>query len=79
MDSALAVLKALREMSERTQMTVVAEGIETREQLEVVRSLGLSAGQGYLLGLPRAESQANRIDLAQIAGPIMPDFLSYVA
>ena len=79
MDSALAVLKALREMSERTQMTVVAEGIETREQLEVVRSLGLSAGQGYLLGLPRQEAQAERIDLAQIAGPAMPDFLSYVA
>jgi len=79
MDSALAVLTALREMSERTQMTVVAEGIETREQLEVVRSLELSAGQGYLLGLPRALSQADRIDLAKIAGPIMPDFLSYVA
>ena len=31
---------------------VVAEGIETREQLGVAQALGVSLGQGYLLGRP---------------------------
>lgn len=33
-------------------MQVVAEGIETTEQLEVVRESGCDRGQGYLLGRP---------------------------
>ena len=31
---------------------VVAEGIETAEDLEVVRSLGIEYGQGYFWGKP---------------------------
>jgi EAL domain-containing protein (putative c-di-GMP-specific phosphodiesterase class I) len=33
---------------------LVAEGIETPQQLEVVRDLGVAWGQGYLLGRPGA-------------------------
>jgi diguanylate cyclase (GGDEF)-like protein len=33
-------------------LTVVAEGIETREQADVLTELGCSAGQGYLLAKP---------------------------
>lgn len=33
-------------------MQVVAEGIETTEQLEIVRASGCDRGQGYLLGRP---------------------------
>ncbi|NVO13412.1 MAG: EAL domain-containing protein [Rhodoplanes sp.] len=33
-------------------MVVVAEGVETREQLEVVRITGVSQAQGYLFGAP---------------------------
>ena len=32
--------------------TVVAEGIETARELEVVRGLGIEYGQGYLWGKP---------------------------
>jgi EAL domain-containing protein (putative c-di-GMP-specific phosphodiesterase class I) len=32
--------------------TVVAEGIETEQQLSTVRELGIGLGQGYLLGRP---------------------------
>ena len=42
----------------------MAEGIETAEQLAVVRDLGISAGQGYLLGRPGKEPVAEQIDLA---------------
>jgi diguanylate cyclase (GGDEF)-like protein len=50
--SSMAVMRALRELAVRSSATVVAEGIETVHQLEVVRDLGLAAGQGYLLGRP---------------------------
>ncbi|MCI0583563.1 MAG: bifunctional diguanylate cyclase/phosphodiesterase [Chloroflexi bacterium] len=49
-ESSLVVMRALRELAERSSATIVAEGIETAHQLEVVRDLGLAAGQGYLLG-----------------------------
>jgi EAL domain-containing protein (putative c-di-GMP-specific phosphodiesterase class I) len=32
--------------------TVVAEGIENPEDLQVLKTLGVSLGQGYLLGRP---------------------------
>jgi EAL domain-containing protein (putative c-di-GMP-specific phosphodiesterase class I) len=34
--------------------SVVAEGIESREELDALRSLGISLGQGYFLGRPAA-------------------------
>ncbi len=33
-------------------MTVVAEGVETHEQLKVLEELGCDAVQGYLIGAP---------------------------
>lgn len=42
-ESTHAVLQALRDLTDRGHMVLVAEGIETREQLEVVRSLGFAA------------------------------------
>jgi EAL domain-containing protein (putative c-di-GMP-specific phosphodiesterase class I) len=48
-------------------MVLVAEGIETREQLEVVRSLGFAAGQGYLLGPPYPLVSMEPIDLELLA------------
>lgn len=51
-DTALAVLRGIQELAGRSGASVVAEGIETVEQLEVVRSLGIGMGQGYLLAAP---------------------------
>jgi len=66
-DSTLAVLQALRDMSDRGHMVLVAEGIETREQLEVVRSLGFGGGQGYLLAMPHPLVSMEPIDLELLA------------
>jgi diguanylate cyclase (GGDEF)-like protein len=66
-DSTLAVLQALRDLTDRGHMVLVAEGIETREQLEVVRSLGFAAGQGYLLGPPYPLVSMEPIDLELLA------------
>ncbi|HSK51643.1 MAG TPA: EAL domain-containing protein [Clostridia bacterium] len=57
-----AVLRALQELAARWNASVVAEGVETPAQLEVVRDLGIRAGQGYLLSRPRADVRALRID-----------------
>ena len=35
-----------------TGCQLIAEGIETREELQAVRELGIQLGQGFLLGKP---------------------------
>jgi hypothetical protein len=62
-DSALAVLRAIRDIGHQSGAMVVAEGIESADQLEVVRALDLVAGQGYLLGMPADEIDAESLDL----------------
>lgn len=39
---------AVVRLGQATGMTVVAEGVETTAQLEVLHTLGCTAGQGYL-------------------------------
>ena len=47
-----AMVAALVSFARETSALVVAEGIETYEQLDVLRDLGVDQGQGYLLGRP---------------------------
>jgi diguanylate cyclase (GGDEF)-like protein len=65
-DSALSVLGAIQDLAARSAAKVVAEGIETVEQLMVVRRLGIDAGQGYLLAPPGPEPTAEPIDLQRL-------------
>jgi len=62
-ESSMAVLRALRELAEQSAASIVAEGVETAHQLEVVRDLGLAAGQGYLLGRPTRELVVEPADI----------------
>jgi diguanylate cyclase (GGDEF)-like protein len=62
-DPSHAVLRALQGLATQWQASIVAEGIETSEQLAVVRDLGISAGQGYLLGRPGRQPVADPVDL----------------
>jgi diguanylate cyclase (GGDEF)-like protein len=62
-DTSLEVVKTLRDLADRWGALVIAEGIETPAQLEVVRSLGIGAGQGYLLGRPTDRPSTESIDL----------------
>lgn len=63
----MAVLQALRDLTDRGHMVLVAEGLETREQLAVVRPSGFAAGQGYLLGQPHSLINLEPIDLDLLA------------
>lgn len=47
-----AIVDAILAMSRRLQLTVVAEGVETRGQLEFLRAHGCERVQGYLLSKP---------------------------
>ncbi|MDP9189822.1 MAG: EAL domain-containing protein, partial [Actinomycetota bacterium] len=46
------IVHAIAAEAERRGTNILAEGIETREQLEHARSLGATLGQGYLFGRP---------------------------
>jgi EAL domain-containing protein (putative c-di-GMP-specific phosphodiesterase class I) len=48
-----AMAAALAEYGSRTGTKIVAEGIETIEELEVLRTLRIEKGQGYHLGHPQ--------------------------
>ncbi len=48
----LQTLRALMQIAEIFGTTLVAEGIETAEDLRVVRDLGIELGQGYFIGRP---------------------------
>jgi EAL domain-containing protein (putative c-di-GMP-specific phosphodiesterase class I) len=62
-DPSHGVLRALQELAARWSAVIVAEGVETSEQLAVIRDLGITSGQGYLLGRPAPERRAERLDL----------------
>ncbi len=49
-----AIVQSVVQLAERLGMTTTAEGIETKEQLELVQRLGCTEGQGFLLGRPQS-------------------------
>jgi diguanylate cyclase (GGDEF)-like protein/PAS domain S-box-containing protein len=53
-------------------MLVIVEGVETREQLDLLRSMGADEAQGYYLGRPSAHPvEAIRKSLAEINGDVL--------
>jgi len=74
-DPSHGVLRALQELANRWKATIVAEGVETAAQLAVVRSLEISAGQGYLLGRPAPAISGDSVDLVALEASTEPDFL----
>jgi diguanylate cyclase (GGDEF)-like protein len=68
-DPSHAVLRALQALAVQWNASVVAEGVETPEQLGVIRRLGIAAAQGYLLGRPAKDRAAEPIDLEALTSP----------
>ncbi len=55
--SSLAIIRAVAGLSRSLGMTTTAEGVETAEQFERVRSEGCSHAQGYLISKPRPAAE----------------------
>ena len=78
-EQASAIVGAICSLGQSLGMGIVAEGIETAEQLRVLEAFGCEQGQGYHLGRPRSESEFAAL-LKRQAGQFMPSTrLSLVA
>jgi len=51
--SSQAIIRAIIGLGRGLQVPLIAEGVETQEQLEFLRSAGCDEAQGYLIGAPR--------------------------
>ena len=49
-----AVIKYIHEISELKGQETVAEYVETQEDVNALREIGITYGQGYFLGKPKA-------------------------
>ncbi|MGB3788610.1 MAG: EAL domain-containing protein [Phormidesmis sp.] len=58
------IAESITALSKLLKLEVIAEGIETEQQLEWLRSLGCQLGQGYLFSPPVSAEQATQL-LAQ--------------
>ena len=53
-----AIIRAIVTLAESLEMDTVAEGVETHDDLELVRELGVSQVQGYIFGKPSTSEVA---------------------
>lgn len=54
-----AIIKAVAQLGSTLGMGVVAEGVETKEQLQLLTTYGCSHVQGYFIGRPMAPADAH--------------------
>ncbi|HXW77249.1 MAG TPA: EAL domain-containing protein [Candidatus Eremiobacteraceae bacterium] len=64
-----AIVKAVVSMGHALHLQVVAEGVETREQLSFLQLLGCDRAQGFLVGRPASASEVERA-MAQRWNPL---------
>jgi EAL domain-containing protein (putative c-di-GMP-specific phosphodiesterase class I) len=90
-DRSATIIATITDLAHRLNMVVVAEGIETQDQIDNLAMLGCDLGQGYLMGqpitatevaaklqvLPRKIISDNELYLQQL--PDAPDIVATVA
>ena len=54
------IVGAVIEMAKRLKYQVIAEGIETRQQMDHLRAAGCQAGQGFYFGAPLSAEEIRR-------------------
>lgn len=65
-DRTHSVLRSIVEVAQRMNARTVAEGVETSSQLRTARRLGITAGQGYLLGRPGTDRDLPWVDIGAL-------------
>ena len=61
-----ALVKGMVELSKISGISIIAEGIETGEEMEALINLGVQYGQGYFIQLPEAEIKDIKPDILQL-------------
>ncbi|MBA6392073.1 EAL domain-containing protein [Colwellia sp. BRX10-3] len=56
-DSDLTIVKTMIELSHGLGKRVLAEGVETQQQLQLLRNIGCDAVQGYFISKPKSEAE----------------------
>jgi diguanylate cyclase (GGDEF)-like protein len=66
--ASLAIIKAVRALAKELDIDMLVEGVETQEQLEILRANGADEAQGYLFSKPRPANEIARLvsDPAQL-------------
>src|SRR6266508_1180065 len=60
-ESDRAIVDAVIALAHGLRISVVAEGIETEAQFELLREMGCDVGQGYLFARPLPATEAGRL------------------
>ncbi|HEV2861764.1 MAG TPA: EAL domain-containing protein [Pyrinomonadaceae bacterium] len=63
------IVRTIVVLAQNLGMDVVAEGVETKEQLALLRRLGCENGQGYYFSRPSSEADAEKIIAETCARP----------
>lgn len=58
---ASSIIRAISDLSEAIGVKVLAEGVETRSQLDILRAEGCNQAQGYLIGRPMQPGQITNL------------------
>jgi diguanylate cyclase (GGDEF)-like protein len=67
-----AIVASVVSLAHAMNLEVVAEGVETREQLERLRTLGCDFAQGYFIARPMPASEIDECLAANAAGEELP-------
>ena len=70
-DQAMQIVRTIIELARALGMNVVAEGIETREQYELLQELGCRFGQGFLFSRPLPAEAMTQ--LLRLPGRVLPE------
>lgn len=70
-EQSLQIVRTILELARVLGMNVVAEGVETREQCDLLKKMGCRYGQGYLFAKPMPADEI--IGLLRLPGHVLPD------
>jgi EAL domain-containing protein (putative c-di-GMP-specific phosphodiesterase class I) len=57
----LEIVRTILNLAENLGMDVVAEGVETQEQMSLLRNLSCQSGQGYFFSKPMTVAEAEKV------------------
>jgi diguanylate cyclase (GGDEF)-like protein/PAS domain S-box-containing protein len=72
-DQRLALAEGIVQIARTLSLEVVAEGIETEVQRDLLSSMGCHYGQGYLLAMPMPARQAAELVRNGLPTPLVPE------